>query len=328
MRLKQKPSQESFHHRHSRRRDAHQPCIRSRLFHRRSANRAGAFSMAWARTAPSARTRTPSRSLAKNTDNYAQGYFVYDSKKAGSVTVSHLRFGPHPIRSSYLISKANFVACHQFQFLERMDVLAAAEPGATFLLNSPFGPDEVWDHLPRSGAADDHREETEVFCHRRLYGRARNGHGQPHQHHHADLLLCHQRRAAARTKPLTRSRHAIQKTYGKRGEAVVQKNFAAVDHVARLICIEVHVPGIRSPARFDILPPVPAGAPEFVRDVLGAIIAGHGDYAARQRAAAGRDVSDRDGEMGKTQYRATNSGVGSKICAFNAENACWFARMP
>ena len=88
--------------------------------------------------------------IGKNTDNYAQGYFVYDSKKAGSVTVSHLRFGPRPIRSSYLITRASFVACHQFQFLERMDVLDCAEPGATFLLNAPFGADEVWGHLPQS----------------------------------------------------------------------------------------------------------------------------------------------------------------------------------
>ena len=102
--------------------------------------------------------------IGKNTDNYAQGYFVYDSKKAGSITVSHLRFGPHPIQSSYLISKATFVACHQFQFLERMDVLAAAEPGATFLLNSPFGPGDVWNHLPRAGPAHNHPEAIEVFC--------------------------------------------------------------------------------------------------------------------------------------------------------------------
>ena len=87
--------------------------------------------------------------IGENTPNYAQGYFVYDSKKAGSVTISHLRFGPQPIRSTYLITRANFVACHQFSFLERMDVLAAAEPGATFLLNSPFAADQVWDHLPR-----------------------------------------------------------------------------------------------------------------------------------------------------------------------------------
>ena len=82
--------------------------------------------------------------IGENTPNHAQGYFVYDSKKAGSVTISHLRFGPQPIESTYLISRASFVACHQFSFLERMDVLVAAEPGATFLLNSPFAADQVW----------------------------------------------------------------------------------------------------------------------------------------------------------------------------------------
>ncbi|NMC62234.1 MAG: pyruvate:ferredoxin (flavodoxin) oxidoreductase, partial [SAR324 cluster bacterium] len=87
--------------------------------------------------------------IGEDTDNYAQGYFVYDSKKSGSMTVSHLRFGPRPIRSSYLISNANFIACHQFNFLERIDVLSAANDGAVFLLNSIFGPDEVWDKLPR-----------------------------------------------------------------------------------------------------------------------------------------------------------------------------------
>ena len=87
--------------------------------------------------------------IGENTDNYAQGYFVYDSKKSGAMTVSHLRFGPQPINSSYLVSKANFVACHQWIFLERYDMLSALVEGGVFLLNSPFGQDEVWDHLPR-----------------------------------------------------------------------------------------------------------------------------------------------------------------------------------
>ena len=87
--------------------------------------------------------------IGEHTDLFAQGYFVYDSKKSGSVTVSHLRFGPEPIRSTYLIEDADFVACHQFGLLEQDAVLDAAKPGATFLLNSPYGPDEVWDHLPR-----------------------------------------------------------------------------------------------------------------------------------------------------------------------------------
>jgi pyruvate-ferredoxin/flavodoxin oxidoreductase len=88
--------------------------------------------------------------IGEDTENYAQGYFVYDSKKSGAVTISHLRFGPRPIHSTYLISRASFVACHQFTFLERFDMLKAAEPGATFLLNSPYGPDQVWEHLPHS----------------------------------------------------------------------------------------------------------------------------------------------------------------------------------
>ena len=136
--------------------------------------------------------------IGEETDNFAQGYFVYDSKKSGAITISHLRFGPRPLRSSYLITKASFVACHQFSFLERIDMLKAAEPGATFLLNSTYGPDEVWDHLPRTRAAADHRQEAEVLRHRRLRSRQEDRHGRPHQHHHADLLLRHQRRAAPR----------------------------------------------------------------------------------------------------------------------------------
>src|SRR5262249_38180365 len=87
--------------------------------------------------------------IGEQTDLHVQGYFVYDSKKSGSVTVSHLRFGPRPIRSTYLVQKASFVACHQFSFLDRMDVLRLAQTGAVFLLNSPFGSDEVWSRLPR-----------------------------------------------------------------------------------------------------------------------------------------------------------------------------------
>ena len=88
--------------------------------------------------------------IGEETENFAQGYFVYDSRKSGAMTTSHLRFGPHPIRGTYLISKANFVACHQFSFMEKLNVLKSAQPGATFLLNSIYGPDEVWDHLPKT----------------------------------------------------------------------------------------------------------------------------------------------------------------------------------
>ena len=94
-------------------------------------------------------TKNTVKIIGENTPLHAQGYFVYDSKKSGAITVSHLRFGPKPIESTYLIGQADFVACHQFEFMEKLDVLALARPGATFLLNSPYGPDEVWDKLPR-----------------------------------------------------------------------------------------------------------------------------------------------------------------------------------
>src|SRR4051812_41909800 len=101
--------------------------------------------------------------IGEETENYAQGYFVYDSKKSGAMTVSHLRFGPRPIKSSYLISRANFVACHQFTFLERVDMLKAADKNATFLLNSPFGPDEVWEKLPKKVQQDIIEKQLKFF---------------------------------------------------------------------------------------------------------------------------------------------------------------------
>ena len=144
-------------------------------------------------------TKNSVKIIGENTPLYAQGYFVYDSKKAGSVTVSHLRFSPRPIRSTYLIDRANFVACHQFHFLERIDVLQVAEPGATFLLNSPYGPNEVWDKLPR--------EVQEQIIAKRLkfyvvdgYSVAQAGRAWPDriQHGAANVLLCAGQCAAAR----------------------------------------------------------------------------------------------------------------------------------
>jgi pyruvate-ferredoxin/flavodoxin oxidoreductase len=212
--------------------------------------------------------------IGKSTSNYVQGYFVYDSKKAGAVTVSHLRFGPRPIRSSYLISKASFVACHQFQFLERMDVLAAAETGATFLLNAPFPPEEVWNHLPRSVqhtiiakqlnfyVIDAYRLAREVGMGNRI---------------NTIMQTCFFAISGVlpREEAIQAIKDAIRQTYGKRGDAVLQKNCAAVDHaLGQLHAVEV--PGQVS-SGFDILSSVPEKAPAFVRDVLGTIIAGRGD---------------------------------------------------
>ena len=136
--------------------------------------------------------------IGQETDLYAQGYFVYDSKKAGSVTISHLRFGPRPIRSTYLISRAGFVACHQFSFLDRIDVLREADEGATFLLNSPHGPDEVWGRLPRSVQETILRKKLRFFVINAFEVAPRKRHGRPHQYRHADLFLRIERRTAAR----------------------------------------------------------------------------------------------------------------------------------
>ena len=118
--------------------------------------------------------------IGEETDNHAQGYFVYDSKKSGAMTVSHLRFGPSPIRAPYLVTNARFVACHQFEFLERYDVLEPLEPGGDFLLNSPYGPEEIWEPPAARSPGRTRGEEAAVLRHRRVPGRPRGRHGRPH----------------------------------------------------------------------------------------------------------------------------------------------------
>src|SRR6266516_1400726 len=194
----------------------------------------------------------------------AQGYFVYDSKKSGSVTVSHLRFGPQPIRAPYLITRATFVACHQFSFLERFDVLQAAEPGAVFLLNSPYGPDEVWDRLPRSVQQQLITKRLRFFVidgsrvarEAGMAGRV-NTIMQTCFFAISGVLPAAQAVAAIK--------HEIEKTYGRRGEAVVRKNFAAVD-AALAHLQEVKLPQTAT-SSFDVRPAVAAAAPVFVQEV-------------------------------------------------------------
>ena len=212
--------------------------------------------------------------IGKGTNNYAQGYFVYDSKKAGSVTVSHVRFGPDPIRSTYLISKASFVACHQFQFIDRMDVLSGAETGATFLLNSPFGPQDIWNHLPRK-VQETIREKKLKFYVIDAYSVARKAGMGSRINTIMQTCFFAISGVLPREEAIAAIKKAIQDTYGKRGEAVVQKNFAAVDEALSHLH-EVAVPE-KITAVFDMLPPVSERAPAFVRDVLGTIVAGKGD---------------------------------------------------
>jgi pyruvate-ferredoxin/flavodoxin oxidoreductase len=212
--------------------------------------------------------------IGEDTDNFAQGYFVYDSKKSGSVTISHLRFGPKPIRSTYLISQASFVACHQFSFLERLDVLKEAAPGATFLLNSPFGPEEVWDHLPRTAQREIIEKKLRFFVIDGYTVAKETGMGG---RINTIMQTCFFAISGVlpRDEAIAAIKHAIEKTYGKRGEAIVKKNFAAVDATLDHLH-EVPVPD-RVTSTFDLRPPVPDEAPDFVQTTLARIIAGEGD---------------------------------------------------
>jgi pyruvate-ferredoxin/flavodoxin oxidoreductase len=212
--------------------------------------------------------------IGEETDNYAQGYFVYDSKKSGAITTSHLRFGPRPIHSSYLISSANFVACHQFSFLERQDVLKCAEPGATFLLNSPFGPDDVWLQLPREVQRQIITKKLKFYVIDGYAVARETGMGG---RVNTIMQTCFFAISGVlqREEAIAAIKHTIKKTYGRRGEAVVQKNYAAVDAALNHLH-EVKVPA-QVAATFVMRPPVAAAAPEFVQKVTARIIAGEGD---------------------------------------------------
>jgi pyruvate-ferredoxin/flavodoxin oxidoreductase len=212
--------------------------------------------------------------IGKGTNYFAQAYFVYDSKKAGAITVSHLRFGPDPIRSTYLISRASFVACHQFQFLDRIDVLAAAESGATFLLNAPFGPGEIWNHIPRQVQETILKKKLRFFV-IDAYKVAREAGMGSRINTIMQTCFFAISGVLPREEAIAAIKKAIFETYGKRGEAVVQKNYAAVDHTLAHLG-EVKIPE-RVTALFDMLPAVSPKAPLFVRNVLGTIVTGKGD---------------------------------------------------
>ncbi len=212
--------------------------------------------------------------IGEDTENYAQGYFVYDSKKSGSVTTSHLRFGPKPLRSSYLITSANFVACHQFSFLERVDMLKCAHEGATFLLNSLYGPEEVWDNLPKTVQKQIIEKKLKFYVIDGYKVAKETGMGG---RINTIMQTCFFAISGVlpREEAIEAIKYSIKKTYGKRGESVVQKNYAAVDATLAHLK-EVKVPTTIS-STFDVRPAVPAEAPEFVKNVLGPIIGGAGD---------------------------------------------------
>ena len=212
--------------------------------------------------------------IGENTENYAQGYFVYDSKKAGAVTVSHLRFGPKPIRSTYLVTRANFVGCHQPVFLERYDMLKQIIEGGTFLLNTPYGPDEVWKELPRSVQEQIIQKKLKFFVIDAVKVAHESGMGG---RINTVMQVCFFAisKVLPRDEAITAIMDAIQKTYGKKGEEIVQMNLRAIDRTLAHL-FEVKVPP-RAEGAIELPPPVSHEAPEFVQQVLGEMIAGHGD---------------------------------------------------
>lgn len=212
--------------------------------------------------------------IGEQTPDYAQGYFVYDSKKSGAMTVSHLRFGSRPIRSTYLIQRANFIGVHQFKFLDSYDVLGSAVDGATLLLNSPYAPEEVWDYLPRSVQEQVIRKRIKVYS---IDAYAVAKEKQLGNRINTIMQTCFF--AISGVLPpdaaIAKIKDSIRKTYGKRGEPVVRQNFAAVDAAL------AHLHQVSVPAQvtntLDRPAVVPDGLPAFVQKVTNEIIAGRGD---------------------------------------------------
>jgi pyruvate-ferredoxin/flavodoxin oxidoreductase len=212
--------------------------------------------------------------IGEETDNFAQGYFVYDSKKSGAITISHLRFGPTSIDAPYLVRQASFVGCHQYSFLDKYDVLDYAEPGGVFLLNAPHGPDEVWDELPF--------EVQEQIVEKRLrfyvidaYGVAKAAGMGTRINTIMQTCFFAISGVLPRDQAIAHIKHAIEKTYKKRGQAVVQRNFEAVDATLAHL-YQVAVPASPTASRHKSAA-VPEEAPDFVKRVTAVMLANKGD---------------------------------------------------
>jgi pyruvate-ferredoxin/flavodoxin oxidoreductase len=212
--------------------------------------------------------------IVEETGAVVQGYFVYDSKKSGAMTVSHLRFGPEPINSTYLVSDAGFVACHHFGLLDRVDVLDLAKDGATFLLNSRYGPDEVWDHLPGDvkRQLQDKHIQFWVIDGDRIASEAQLGNRINTVMQTCFFALS---KVLAPEEAIARIKAAVDKAYGKRGRTIVERNFAAIDGALANLA-RVEIPQERAAAG-AIGTAIPESAPDFVRQVTSVIMAGKGD---------------------------------------------------
>ncbi len=213
--------------------------------------------------------------IGEETDNFAQGYFVYDSKKSGSMTTSHLRFGPKPIRSTYLISRANFIACHQPSFLDRIDMLAQAEEGATFLLNSQVPKDLIWDELPEKVQSAIVSKKIKFYIIDAYKVAKETGMGV---RINSIMQTCFFAisNILPKDEAIAKIKKTIEKTYGKKGEAVVKMNFDSVDQTLANL-FEVTVP-VSSFGTKKMMPSVLGNAPDFVKNVTSMMIDGRGDF--------------------------------------------------
>jgi pyruvate-ferredoxin/flavodoxin oxidoreductase len=212
--------------------------------------------------------------IGEDTPNNAQGYFVYDSRKSGTVTVSHLRFGAKPIHSIYQVDKANFIACHQFVFLDRYDMLKDAVPGATFLLNSPYGPDQVWDKIPKKVQEQIIEKKIRFFVIDGYKVAKMTGMGA---RVNTIMQTCFFAISGVlpREEAIESIKYSIKKTYGAKGEEVVKKNFQAVEQTLANL-FEVKVPA-EAKSKIERPPAVPPEAPDFVQSFTAQIIASAGD---------------------------------------------------
>ena len=245
--------------------------------------------------------------IGEETPNFAQGYFVYDSKKSGSMTISHLRFGPRPIQSRYLIKKASFVACHHFQFLEKIDVLEPCQPGATFLLNSPHGKDEVWDHLPVEIQQEIIDKQLKFYV---IDARKVAGELGMQGRINTIMQTCFFALSGVlpRDEAIAEIKKTIKKTYARKGENVVAKNFAAVDQsLAHLE--EVAVPD-RASATFHRLPMIADEAPDFVKRVDGRDAGRQGRPAPRLGVPGRRHLAAGHRQVGEADDRRGSAHLG------------------
>lgn len=212
--------------------------------------------------------------IGENTPNYAQGYFVYDSKKSGSMTVSHLRFGPSLIRSPYLITKANFVACHQPTFLDRFDMLQEAVQGGVFLLNTAFDADQIWQQLPNSVQQQIIDKDLRFYV-IDAYKVAKASGMRGRINTVMQVCFFAISGVLPREEAIAEIKHSIEKTYGRKGEEIVAMNLKAVDNTLENL-FEVAVPKTVT-STIKMIPPVPDYAPDFVKNVTAPMIARRGD---------------------------------------------------